>query len=108
MKKNSVNNLNVLDISNGEVLTYIDEGKGSTTLMLFHGIRGSSETMEPFIKELSKKYRVIVPDFRGSGHSSYYRKFFSIKDLTQDLVELVLNLELKSFYALTWSFGSGP
>lgn len=56
-------------------IAYIDEGKGSETLLLIHGLGTSAKSWIKNIKELKKHYRVIAIDLPGYGKSDkgYYK-----------------------------------
>ncbi|MBN1271225.1 MAG: alpha/beta fold hydrolase [Candidatus Aminicenantes bacterium] len=52
----------------GDGIRFVDQGQGEP-LILLHGIGASLEWWEPNIPSLSRKYRVIAPDFLGFGLS---------------------------------------
>ena len=51
---------------NGDRIAYRDEGQGET-LLLVHGMAGSSETWRDLIPRLAEDYRVVAPDLLGHG-----------------------------------------
>lgn len=51
-------------------LAYMDEGKGSETVIMVHGLGSYSQAWKKNIAELSLKYRVIAIDLPGYGKSS--------------------------------------
>lgn len=51
-------------------LAYIDEGKGSETILMIHGLGSYLPAWKKNIAELSKSYRVIAVDLPGYGKSS--------------------------------------
>ena len=53
---------------NGDRIAYRDEGTGET-LLLVHGMAGSSQTWRELIPQLAEHYRVIAPDLLGHGLS---------------------------------------
>ena len=53
---------------NGDRIAYRDEGQGET-LLLVHGMAGSSETWRDLIPRLARDYRVVAPDLLGHGAS---------------------------------------
>lgn len=91
---------------NGEEIFYREKGIGPI-LLLIHGNISTSVFFTEMIEELSKEYRVIAPDLRGYGNSSYNKKINSISDFTDDIREFVMELDLKEFYILGWSLGGG-
>jgi len=58
------------ELSNGINLAYIDEGKGSETILMIHGLGSYLPAWKKNINELSKNYRVIAIDLPGYGKSS--------------------------------------
>lgn len=58
------------ELSNGINLAYIDEGKGSETILMIHGLGSYLPAWKRNINELSKNYRVIAIDLPGYGKSS--------------------------------------
>jgi len=58
------------DLNNDIKLAYIDEGKGSETILMIHGLGSYLPAWKKNIGELSKKYRVIAVDLPGYGKSS--------------------------------------
>ncbi|NTW24312.1 MAG: alpha/beta hydrolase [Lentimicrobium sp.] len=58
------------DLNGGIKLAYIDEGKGSETILMIHGLGSYLPAWKKNISELSKNYRVIAVDLPGYGKSS--------------------------------------
>jgi pimeloyl-ACP methyl ester carboxylesterase len=54
---------------NGITVSYMDEGKGSKTLLLVHGLASNGGFWRYNIAELSKHFRVIAVDLPGYGKS---------------------------------------
>ncbi|MEN8141604.1 MAG: alpha/beta fold hydrolase [Thermodesulfobacteriota bacterium] len=52
----------------GQRLAYLDEGEGEALVMV-HGNPSWSYLYRRLVRQFSKKYRVIVPDHMGCGHS---------------------------------------
>ena len=52
------------------------------------------------------KYRIIAPDLRGFGGSSYHMPISSVKDFAKDLSEFADALDLTKFALMGWSLGS--
>lgn len=66
----------------GNKIRYLESGNSNNHLVLVHGLGASAERWEFVIPEFSKKYKVIVPDLIGFGHSDkplvdYTTEFFS-------------------------------
>ncbi|MDD3422632.1 MAG: alpha/beta hydrolase [Bacilli bacterium] len=96
-----------LDLSNGERLAYLEEGKGKQTLLLIHGNMSSSIHWTPLIERLGNEYKIIAPDMRGFGDSSYKQRFDSLEPLADDIHEFYTKLGLKNFVIAGWSTGGG-
>ncbi len=62
-----MNELKFLEL-HGDKVAYRDEGDGET-LLLIHGMAGSSDSWRSVLPQLSKRYRVIAPDLLGHGQS---------------------------------------
>ncbi len=58
------------DLNNGIKLAYVDEGKGTETILMIHGLGSYLPAWKKNITELSKYYRVIAVDLPGYGKSS--------------------------------------
>ena len=67
-------------------LGYEIQGTGPTVIMV-HGLGGSSNTFQPQASVLSSKYRVIRPDLPGAGRSAS-RPSKSLVSIADSLVEL--------------------
>ena len=53
---------------NGDRIAYQDLGRGSTVLLI-HGMGGSSQTWREVLPHLAARHRVIAPDLLGHGQS---------------------------------------
>lgn len=75
-------------------LFYRDIGSGNQTLIILHGLFGSSDNWFTIAKTLSESFRVILVDQRNHGHSPWSDEFnYSVmaddlKELTNDLKPL--------------------
>ncbi len=93
------------ELNNGEKVFYIDKGSHEDVLVLLHGNMSSSIHFLPIIDSLSKIYRVIAPDMRGFGDSSYNAPIRSLNDLGDDVLLLLESLDIKKINLLGWSTG---
>src|ERR1700743_1844844 len=75
----------------GERVAYRDVGTGET-LLLVHGMAGSSATWRAIIPELSKKYRVVAPDLLGHGASAKPRGDYSLGAYASGIRDLLVAL----------------
>ncbi|MDD2574954.1 MAG: alpha/beta hydrolase [Acholeplasmataceae bacterium] len=96
-----------IKLLNGETLFYIEKGTGPKTILLIHGNLTSSVHMVTLMDELKESYRVIAPDLRGFGDSSYNNEFRSLKELAQDLVLFCHELKIDEAHVVGWSTGFG-
>lgn len=90
-------------LANGEIY-YEVHGQGEP-LLLVPGLGGVGAYWLPNIPELSKKYRVIIHDHRGTGQSSHSRIDYSVDQMTDDLVGLLDHLEIERAHLVGHSTG---
>lgn len=95
-----------LKLSNGETYAYREKGTGDKLLVLIHGNMSSSLFWDVLMDELpGDEYRIIAPDLRGFGDSTYHKPIVTINDFSQDLKSFVDTLGLKTFVLVGWSLG---
>ena len=94
---------------NGFLQHYIDEGpREANPIILLHGEPTWGYLYRKFIPELSKKYRVIVPDMMGFGKSETPQdKEYTLKTHVENLIGLIDNLKLNSITFVGQDWG-GP
>lgn len=90
----------------GERLAYRVAGSGET-LLLVHGMAGSSETWRHVIPALSGQYRVLAPDLPGHGASSKPRGDYSLGAYAATLRDLLKALDIKRATVVGQSLGGG-
>jgi pimeloyl-ACP methyl ester carboxylesterase len=90
----------------GERLAYYDEGQGET-LLLIHGMAGSSQTWREILPRLAKRYRVIAPDLLGHGQSAKPRTDYSLGAFAVGLRDLLDELGVQSVTIVGHSLGGG-
>jgi pimeloyl-ACP methyl ester carboxylesterase len=83
---------------------YETYGEGEP-LILLHGFSSSGATWKPVIPELSKQYRLIVPDLRGHGRSTNPTNKFTHRQSALDIYALLDQLGIKQFKAMGISTG---
>ena len=96
-----------LKLKNGETIAYVEHGKGKNLLFLIHGNMSSGLHYLPLIEKLPEDFRIIAPDMRGFGDSSYEKRFDSLYELTEDLFQFATALKMKDFTMVGWSTGGG-
>ena len=94
---------------NGFLQHYIDEGpQQANPIILLHGEPTWGYLYRKFIPELSKKYRVIVPDMMGFGKSETPQdKEYTLKTHVENLSGLIDNLKLNNITFVGQDWG-GP
>jgi pimeloyl-ACP methyl ester carboxylesterase len=89
---------------NGIEMYYEVQGEGDP-LVLLHGFTGSHADWEPVIAELSKSYRLVVPDLRGHGRSTNPGNEFTHRQSALDVAALLDRLGIDRFKAMGISTG---
>ena len=90
----------------GERVAYQDAGDGET-LLLIHGMAGSSATWRDVIPQLSKNFRVIAPDLLGHGESDKPRGDYSLGAFAASLRDLLDELGIARATVIGQSLGGG-
>jgi pimeloyl-ACP methyl ester carboxylesterase len=90
----------------GERIAYRDAGTGET-LLLIHGMAGSSATWRAVIPELAKRYRVVAPDLLGHGESAKPRGDYSLGAFAAWLRDLLDELGISRATVIGQSLGGG-
>lgn len=90
----------------GDRVAYRDAGAGET-LLLIHGMAGSSATWRAVIPTLSKKYRLIAPDLLGHGQSAKPRGDYSLGSFAAWLRDLLDELGITRVTVVGQSLGGG-
>ncbi len=94
-----------IKLSNGEKLAYLDIGEGKETFVLVHGNMSSGIHFKTLIERLKSDYRIIAPDMRGFGDSSYNGRFDDLEVLSDDLILLLDALNINKYFVAGWSTG---
>jgi len=82
-----------LTLKDGDQLYYETHGKGPP-LALVSGLGGTLSFWGPNLKALSKKFRVILHDHRGTGQSGRRLISFSVEQMADDLLQLLDHLKV--------------
>lgn len=91
-------------LCDGYTLCYAEQGQGEP-IVLLHGYCGSSEYWDKVVPLLSDKYRVIVPDLRGHGHSDAPLGAYSIEQMADDVMKLLDELKIDKVTLFGHSLG---
>ncbi|MCP4346450.1 MAG: alpha/beta hydrolase [Desulfobacterales bacterium] len=89
----------------GETLTYRETGIGPKVLLLIHGNMTSSKHWDLLMENFPGEYKIVAPDLRGFGGSSYNNPVNSFKDFSEDVRLFVDALGLEKFSIAGWSAG---
>ncbi len=97
----------MLTLRDGQTMFYRDMGRGPA-IFLLHGFGMHSIHWLPFAVPLSRKFRVIVPDFRGFGgsHLSRHNQHCVLNNYAEDLFDLSQHLSLSDFKLAGISMGA--
>lgn len=112
--------MDFITLNNKEKIAYVDIAKNinfnnTKVIVLLHGNMSSSSHFDNFINNLTNdfidnseetNYRIIAPDLRGFGLSSYNTNFDTFDDLSNDIIELLDNLNIKNFVLIGHYIGT--
>ena len=87
-------------LGNGFKQHYVDEGENNKkTIICLHGEPTWGYLYRNFIKELSKEFRIIVPDHMGFGKSETpLDKNYTLKTHVENLSNLIKYLKINNIY----------
>ena len=91
-------------ITNGVKLSYRVYGTGFP-IILIHGYGAKKEMWKPQVVEISKKFKVITFDLRGTGESDRPNIPYTMKMLAADINGLMDFLKIKKAHVIGRSFG---
>jgi pimeloyl-ACP methyl ester carboxylesterase len=96
MPQVTVNNINMY---------YRTVGEGTPLVMIMGFTANSDWWPEQMIEDLSKDFKLILPDNRGSGRSEIGRQWYSMKQFADDTIALMDSLEIENAHILGVSMG---
>ncbi len=96
-----------VNIDNDETLAYIELGNplSENVLVCIHGNFGSSLQFHNFFDKTLNNIRIILPDLRGFGQSSYNKEVNSFSEHADDIMSLLDKLSIKNFSLLGFYIG---
>jgi pimeloyl-ACP methyl ester carboxylesterase len=94
-----------LRLNGGGTLEFDDQGSGPAMVFL-HGWSLGKDAFAKQRRELSDRYRVVVPDMRGHGDSKKFVEGNGIDTLADDLEQLLVELDLTDVILVGWSMGA--
>ena len=97
--------MGTLQLSGGGKLEFLDQGSGPAMVFL-HGWSLGKEAFGKQRRELSDRYRVVIPDMRGHGNSEKFLEGDGIDTLAGDLERLLVALDLEGVVLVGWSMGA--
>ena len=92
---------------NGHDIYYEESGSGDALIMIYGSIDGSAQIFTSHMPELSKDFRLILPDLRGLGRSSHVTDM-QPSDWVSDLCGLLDALNIESAHIYGGAMGSRP
>ncbi len=92
---------------NNETIAYLDLGdvNSSNILICIHGNFGSSLQFQNFMNNVPENTRIIMPDLRGFGQSSYNKEVNNFYEHAEDMIGLIDKLNIKEFSLLGFYIG---
>lgn len=91
-------------LSDGEPLYYEDHGHGPA-LVLITGLSGLATMWQGHLEVLSRHFRVILHDHRGTGRSSLRPVDFSVAQMAGDVIALMDHLDIATAHVVGHSTG---
>jgi pimeloyl-ACP methyl ester carboxylesterase len=92
-------------LPNGETLAYLEQGAGEVFLLI-HGNMSSAGHYAPLFGRL-KNVRLVAPDLRGFGDSTYNARFSSLAELAEDVKLFADAMGIARANVVGWSTGGG-
>jgi pimeloyl-ACP methyl ester carboxylesterase len=90
---------------NGFELYYETVGEGEPLLLVHAGL-ATVRMWDPFVEELAKEHKLIIPDLRGHGRSNNPGGRLSFKQCAGDLLALMESLQLERVRGVGASMGA--
>jgi pimeloyl-ACP methyl ester carboxylesterase len=95
-------------LSNELKIHYLeDNNKSDTTLLMIHGLSSSCFLWTPLIKELNKhKFNIYAIDLKGHGLSGKPENGYSMKSLSEDVINFIKKMKLNNVIIIGQSMGA--
>jgi pimeloyl-ACP methyl ester carboxylesterase len=91
---------------NGVSIYYRDIGGGSETVVLLHGFPETGDAFAPVIGELTRRFRLIIPDMRGFGRSQRTPDGYDTKTVSADIEKLLDYLKINQAHLVGHDLGA--
>ena len=75
--------------SDNNIINYYEIDNGNPTLLIIHAQGTNASSYSKVIKDLSKKFHIILVDCYGHGKSSHNREKYNIVSQGNDLIEFI-------------------
>ncbi len=92
-------------LQRGDFTSYYEDAGYGEPLVLICGISADLQTWRFLVPELSKHFRVIAIDNRGAGRSSAPDEPYTIQEMANDVLALLVHLDIASANVVGWSMG---
>ena len=95
-------------LSNELKIHYLEvNNKSDTTLLMIHGLSSSCFLWTPLIKELNKhKFNIYAIDLKGHGLSGKPENGYSMKSLSEDVINFIKKMKLNNVIIIGQSMGA--
>jgi pimeloyl-ACP methyl ester carboxylesterase len=90
----------------GVAIHYRDIGHGDEVLVLLHGFPETGDAFAPAVAALGARYRLIVPDLRGSGGSDRPASGYDKKTMATDVKALLDQLKIRRVHLFGHDIGA--
>jgi len=91
---------------NGAAIYYRDIGPPGEAVLLLHGFPETGDAFAQIVGSLGKRYRLIVPDLRGSGLSQRAPSGYDKKTLATDVKEVIDRLKIDHVHVIGHDIGA--
>jgi pimeloyl-ACP methyl ester carboxylesterase len=91
---------------NGASIYYRDVGSSDEVVVLLHGFPETGDAFAPVVAELGKRFRLIVPDLRGSGRSPPTPSGYDKRTLATDMRDLLDRIDIGRAHVVGYDLGA--
>ena len=98
--------ITTVDSFDGVSISFDNEGKGETTIILVHGWSNTRSIWDAQVSHFSEKYQVIAVDLPGFGESGNNRSEWTISAYGEDISTIIQQLNLNRVVLVGFSLGA--